>query len=185
VDAATRVEPAGRDRATGDGPLGRQLRLELFETSLPSLLRYADRNSMAHSREVRLPLLDRRVAELALSLPPEYVYRDRVSKSPLRDAVRDLVPEGVLARRDKTGFLTPQALWLAEPGARERIAELLLSPEARGRGLYEIDAVEGDLGEGSWRDPAGIWRAAVAELWLRRLAAWNGGTQKPAIANLS
>jgi asparagine synthase (glutamine-hydrolysing) len=172
VRAASRFEPAvdiGRD----GGPLGRQLRLELFETSLPPLLRYADRNSMAHSREVRLPLLDRRVAEFALSLPPEFVYRDRISKSPLRDAVRELVPAPVLNRQDKIGFLTPHAQWLSEPRARESIAELLLSPAARGRGLYATDAVEDDWRSGRWRDPAGIWRATFAELWLRRLSAWR------------
>jgi asparagine synthase (glutamine-hydrolysing) len=185
--AASRVEPANRWNGAG-GPLGRQLRLELFDTSLPPLLRYADRNSMAHSREVRLPLLDRRVAELALSLPPEFVYRDGITKSPLRDAVRDLVPAPVLARRDKVGYLTPEADWLAEPKVRRRIAEMLLDRNARGRELYEIDAVEEDLRAGKWRDPQGIWRATFAELWLRRLAVWKGDTKgdRPhVVANLS
>jgi asparagine synthase (glutamine-hydrolysing) len=171
--AAAAVEPAAIADGSDGGPLGRQLRLELFETSLPHLLRYADRNSMGHSREVRLPLLDRRVAELALSMPAGFLYRDRVTKSPLRDAVCDLVPAPVLARRDKTGFLTPQARWLAEPAARERIAELLLDPAARSRGLLRPAEVETDLRAGRWRDPGGIWRAVFAELWLRRLSAWR------------
>ena len=142
-------------------------------TSLPPLLRYADRNSMAHSREVRLPLLDRRVAELALSLPARFVYRNGVTKSPLRDAVRDLVPEDVLARRDKVGYLTPQASWLAAPAARERIGELLLDPGARSAPLVNRTVVEADLAAGRWRDPSAIWRALIAELWLRRLSAWR------------
>ncbi len=170
--AAARVEPADRWDGAG-GPLGRQLRLELFSTSLPPLLRYADRNSMAHSREVRLPLLDRRVAELALSLPARFVYRNGVTKSPLRDAVRDLVPEDVLARRDKVGYLTPQASWLAAPAARERIGELLLDPGARSAPLVNRTVVEADLAAGRWRDPSAIWRALIAELWLRRLSAWR------------
>jgi asparagine synthase (glutamine-hydrolysing) len=173
VERAIRFQPEPMEWARGTGPVGRQLRLELFETSLPHLLRYADRSSMAHSREVRLPLLDRRVAELALSLPPEFIYRDGVTKSPLRDAVRDLVPAPVLARRDKTGFLTPQSVWLQEPAALERIADLLLDPRARARELYDAAAVERDLSAGRWRDPAGIWRAAFAELWLRRLLRWT------------
>jgi asparagine synthase (glutamine-hydrolysing) len=182
VRAAARFEPEPLRWARGAGPVGRQLRLELFDTSLPHLLRYADRSSMAHSREVRLPLLDRRVAELALSMPPEFIYRGGVTKTPLRDAVRDIVPAPVLARRDKTGFLTPQAVWLREPAARERIAELLLDRQARGRGLYDTAAIEEDLGAGRWRDPAGIWRAAFAELWLRRLSAWARGPQLAPIA---
>jgi asparagine synthase (glutamine-hydrolysing) len=179
IRAAARFEPEPMKWARLTGPVGRQLRLELFETSLPHLLRYADRSSMAHSREVRLPLLDRRVAEFALALPPEFIYRGGVTKSPLRDAVRDLVPAPVLARRDKTGFLTPQSRWLSEPAARERIGELLLDPEARARGLYDPDAVDADLGSGRWRDPDAIWRAAFAELWLRRLAAWPRESRGP------
>jgi asparagine synthase (glutamine-hydrolysing) len=178
VEAAVRVEPVPMEWASRSGPLGRQLRLELFDTSLPHLLRYADRSSMAHGREVRLPLLDRRVAELALSLPPEFVYRDGITKRALRDAVRDLVPPAVLARRDKKGFLTPQERWLAEPGARERIGDLLLDAEARSRGLHDAGAIEADLHAGRWRDPNAIWRTFFAELWLRRLAAWPAGARE-------
>ena len=59
------------------GPLARELLRQSFHTSLPQLLRYADRNSMAHSREVRLPFLSRDVAEFGLSLPAGFVYRER------------------------------------------------------------------------------------------------------------
>ena len=72
---------------------------------------------MAHSREVRLPFLDRRIAELALSLPALFLYRNGVTKRVLRDAARGHVPESVLARRDKVGFEPPQARWLAEPAS--------------------------------------------------------------------
>ena len=92
-------------------PLRRELLRQTFHTSLPTLLRYADRSSMAFSREVRLPFLDRRVAEYALSLPPTVsVVWAGVRKAVLRDAVRGLVPDEVLARRDKVGFETPQRL---------------------------------------------------------------------------
>ena len=85
----------------------------------PQLLRYADRNSMAHSREVRLPFLGRAVAEFGLSLPAEFLYRDGVTKAVLRDAVRGLVPDSVLDRRDKVGFEPPQAAgWPSRRGDR-------------------------------------------------------------------
>jgi asparagine synthase (glutamine-hydrolysing) len=154
----------------GDG-LGSPLALELlrqsFHTSLPVLLRYADRDSMAHSREVRLPYLDRRIAEYALSLPPDFLYRRGLTKAVLRDAVRDLAPPEVLARSVKIGFETPQEQWLHEPAWVARIADVLLDPAARARGVYATDVIETDAQAGRWRDSDGIWRALSLELWLR------------------
>jgi hypothetical protein len=80
-----------------------------------------------------------------------------------------VVPDAVLARRDKVGFEPPQAAWLREPGFRARIGEVLLDPAAGARGLYDGQAIEADLAAGAWRVPAGIWRALNAEVWLREL----------------
>jgi asparagine synthase (glutamine-hydrolysing) len=151
-------------------PLRRQLLVQTFETSLPPLLRYADRSSMAWSREVRLPLLDRRVAELALSAPAGFLYRGGVSKRLLRDAGRGLVPDVVLDRRDKVGFEPPQRRWLGDEPLRSHVGELLLDDRARARPFYDPAAIEHDLRAGSWRDTDGIWRALSVELWLRTVA---------------
>ena len=145
----------------------RELLQESFVTSLPTLLRYADRSSMAHSREVRLPYLDRRVAEFALSLPPEFLCRDGVTKRILRDAARGFVPESILARRDKVAFEPPEARWLATAAWRARIADVLLDDQTRARGIYDSAAIEADLKTGAWRDHAAVWRAFCAELWRR------------------
>jgi asparagine synthase (glutamine-hydrolysing) len=166
VEHAVRV-PAPRidDRS----PLRRELLRQSFHTSLPPLLRYADRDSMAHSREVRLPLLDRRIAEFALSAPPEFLVGAGRRKRILRDAVRDVVPGTVLARRDKVGFEPPQARWLAS--LRDRAAEVLLDAGTRSRGLYDTEVIESDVRAGRWRDPAALWHALNLELWLRAPAA--------------
>jgi asparagine synthase (glutamine-hydrolysing) len=149
--------------------LRRQLVTQSFETSLPQLLRYADRSSMAWSREVRLPYLDRRIAELGLSLPSRYLYENGVTKRVLRDVGRGLVPDAVLDRRDKVGFEPPQKTWLSSEPFRAAIGEVLLDPKARARGLYDTAAVEQDLRAGSWRDHASLWRTLNVELWLREL----------------
>ena len=115
ADAAARVRPPSMTGDGPQGPLARELLRQSFHTSLPQLLRYADRNSMAHSREVRLPFLSRAVAEFGFSLPAAFVYRDGVTKAVLRDAVRGIVPATILARSDKVGFETPQSQWLSEP----------------------------------------------------------------------
>jgi asparagine synthase (glutamine-hydrolysing) len=149
------------------GALRQELVSETFVTSLPMLLRYADRDSMAHSREVRLPFLDRRIAEFAFSLPADFLYRDGVTKSVLRDAARDLVPSEILARRDKLAFGPPQDAWLASREWQTRVAQLLLDRDALGAALYDRSAIEADLRRGKWRDSRAVWRLLSVELWLR------------------
>jgi asparagine synthase (glutamine-hydrolysing) len=87
----------------------------LVQTSLPMLLRYEDRNSMAHSIESRVPFLTTRLVEFVLSLPEEYLIApDGISKSVFRQAMRGVVPDVILDRRDKIGFATPEQRWLSK-----------------------------------------------------------------------
>jgi asparagine synthase (glutamine-hydrolysing) len=88
-----------------------------------------------------------------------------LTKRVLRDAVRDLVPAEVLARRDKVGFEPPQAQWLGSQTGRAWAAEVLLDPAARDSGVSDVAAVETDLRAGAWRDPDALWRAMNVELW--------------------
>jgi asparagine synthase (glutamine-hydrolysing) len=149
----------------------RELLLETFVTSLPPLLRYADRSSMAHAREVRLPYLDRRVAEFALSLPTDFLCHRNVTKRILRDAARGFVPDRILARGEKIAFEPPERRWLSTPAWRERVAAVLLDPATLARGVYDAGAIEQDLRAGSWRDHGAIWRAFCAETWRHTFAA--------------
>jgi asparagine synthase (glutamine-hydrolysing) len=169
ADGVGRPTPAGPG-AAGSSPLRRELLRQTFHTSLPELLRYADRDSMAHGREARLPFLDRRVAEFALSLPPHFLHRGGVRKAILRDAVRGTVPDVVLERRVKVGFEPPQAAWMRDGAFMSRIAEVVLDPAARGGVLYDRGAMEADVRAGRWRDPKAAWRIFNLELWLESLA---------------
>lgn len=80
---------------------------------LVELLRYADRNSMAHSREVRLPFLDHNLVEFVFKLPERLLVRDGWTKWILREAFRGVVPEEITNRVDKLGYMPPQQKWLA------------------------------------------------------------------------
>ena len=89
----------------------------LTRTSLPMLFRYEDRNSMAWSIESRVPFLTPALAEFVLSLPEEYLISpDGVTKHVFREAMRGIVPDAILDRRDKIGFATPEKKWLQELG---------------------------------------------------------------------
>jgi len=83
-----------------------------FENYLPALLHVEDRISMAFSIETRLPLLDHRIAEYALRLPGYLKINNFNSKYILREAVKDILPETILKRRSKAGFVPPLKIWL-------------------------------------------------------------------------
>jgi len=109
--ASTPSRILGRFRSALHNDLYQTLRC----TVLPLLLRFADRNSMAFSREVRLPFLDPRVVEFLFAIPEEQKIRGTVTKVILRRAMSGLVPDKILRRTDKIGFETPEAEWLRGP----------------------------------------------------------------------
>lgn len=83
---------------------------------LPALLRYEDRNSMAFSVESRTPFMDYRLMEFTLGLPEELVYRNGERKYILRKSFRGIVPDAILDRRDKMGFVSAEERWMKEEG---------------------------------------------------------------------
>lgn len=85
--------------------------LKYFSNDLQTLLRYEDRNSMAFSRESRLPFLDYRLVEFILSLPTHQRFRHTQTKWVLRKAMKNINIETILNRKDKTGFATPEKEW--------------------------------------------------------------------------
>lgn len=85
----------------------------IMSRGLPSLLRHGDRNSMAFSIESRVPFLTLPLAEFLLSLPENYLISDKgVTKHVFREAMRGIVPDSHLDRKDKIGFATPEYTWL-------------------------------------------------------------------------
>jgi asparagine synthase (glutamine-hydrolysing) len=86
--------------------------LDVTSTSLPSLLRFEDKNSMAHGIETRLPFLDYRLVEMALALPVDYKIHDGWSKWLLRQAMFGNMPDSIVWRKNKIGFEAPEAIWL-------------------------------------------------------------------------
>ena len=87
-----------------------------FNTSLPSLLQYEDRNSMAFSIESRVPFLDHRLVEFVFSLNDDDKFSQGITKKILRHSLKDILPEKIAGRMDKKGFVTPGEIkWLRGP----------------------------------------------------------------------
>ncbi len=90
---------------------------------LEELLRHADRNSMAHGREVRLPFLSHELVEFVFSLPAHFKIRNGRTKWLLRQNMTQQLPENIAWRKDKIGFEPPQKLWMQDARVTDMIHE--------------------------------------------------------------
>lgn len=103
-------------------PLPQALAGDVTRYNLPALLKYEDKNSMRFSVEARVPFTDYRLMECALRIPAGYKMYRGWRKFILRKAVEDLLPADIVWRKDKIGFATPEAKWLAGmPEVRESV----------------------------------------------------------------
>ena len=90
-----------------------EMRLDMItSTNLPMLLRYEDRNSMAFGIESRVPFLDHKLVEFALSLPVDFMLKDGETKKILTSSLRNELPDQILQRKDKIGFQAAEKKWL-------------------------------------------------------------------------
>jgi asparagine synthase (glutamine-hydrolysing) len=174
-DWRRRVGPARSARHAPRSSLKDERRAAILETSLPALLRYEDRNSMAFSVEARTPYLDYRLVERAQALPASDLIRDGWTKAILREAMAGVVPDPVRWRRDKLGFATPERRWLREiaPQVREWLGT---GSRLRG-GRLEADGLAAWLAapDDELARRPGLWRLVSAELWLRHVESARAG----------
>ena len=135
--------------------------------SLPQLLRYEDKNSMAFSRETRLPFLDYRLVELIHSLPAEMKINRGVTKKVMRDAMDGSVPDRIRTRHDKIGFETPEVEWFRNE-LHPFITDILNSNCFSERPYWDCDQVKAAYERLVERKGTGsnIWRFLSVELWL-------------------
>ncbi len=112
-----------KERAYPSNYLKHKLVSDLCGLPLQTLLRYADRNAMAHSVEVRLPFLNHQMAEWMVSLPDEFLLHEGWFKYVLRVSAQNYLPEKVVWRKRKIGYEPPQKKWLTSGIAQEKIKE--------------------------------------------------------------
>ncbi len=138
-------------------------------TYLPGdLLVKMDIASMAHSLEVRSPLLDHEFMELCAGFPGEWKLSGGTTKKLFKDALRPWLPDHLLDR-PKRGFGVPLDTWLRGP-LRDLPREILLDPSALERGFFREEYVRGmieDHVEGARNNANRLWALIQLELWLR------------------
>ncbi len=134
---------------------------------LPLYLRVEDRNSMAHSIEVRVPFLDHRLVGLLFGLRAHWKLHGPWNKYVLREAMRGRIPESVRSRVDKMGFPTNSREWFRGP-LYERLREVIHDRAFREQGLLRVDALTGALEQhraGTGAHAGKLFAAAQFHLW--------------------
>ncbi len=167
-ELANKIDHANqRDLDNSFNPLSRALKDDALHAHLPTLLRYGDRNSMAHSLEVRLPFCDHRIIEFSLSLDPDQLMGKTQTKYLLRKAMADILPRSIHTRWNKQGFLPPQQNWL-KGELRPLIADLVSSAAFSNRGYWKVGWWQNILtrlqnGEAHLATP--LWKVFISEMW--------------------
>jgi asparagine synthase (glutamine-hydrolysing) len=150
--------------------LAQQQYVDIKTYLVDDILTKVDRMSMAASLEARVPLLDHRIVEFALSLPPHMKLRRGRTKVILRDAMRGRLPEMVL-NKPKEGFSIPLKHWLR--GALQPLMmDLLAADCVQRRGYFEPQTVSRWVSEhlqGRANHSHRLWTLMVFELWHRQV----------------
>ncbi len=134
-----------------------------FKTLLPALLQVEDRVSMAHGLESRVPFLDHEIVEFAATMPADVKFKDGTMKQVLKNAMRPVLPESILERKDKMGFPTPVTEWLKNE-AYEFAQDVFSSKAALTRELVDNRSVLAGL-EKEPRFGRKAWGLLCLELW--------------------
>jgi len=137
-----------------------------LKTLLPALLHVEDRMSMAVSVESRVPILDYRIVELASKMPPAMKFAGGKTKAMLIKAVKNILPQEIINRKDKMGFPTPINNWLSGD-LKGYALDILTSQAARNRGYLNINAIEKQINL-SGKFTRDLWGALNLEMWHRK-----------------
>jgi asparagine synthase (glutamine-hydrolysing) len=157
------------NRTEGWDPLSRVQYVDIKTFLVDDILTKVDRASMAHSLEVRVPLLDHEFMEFAATLPASYKLRGSTQKYILKKALRNLLPEETM-NRTKMGFSVPLARWLRGE-LRPLFEERMFAKDAFVGELFDVAPIR------TWWDrhqsgasdfSTELWALLVLESWGRR-----------------
>jgi asparagine synthase (glutamine-hydrolysing) len=158
--------------APGSSVLERQS-LDVQKFSVPALLHYEDRMSMAWAKEIRVPFLDYRLVELLMSVPIEMKLREGWTKYIFRKAMEPYLPPEVAWRKDKQGFVNPQSQWLKKE-LKDKVLEFFQEESSifrkgiinRSKLIQQYDLFcQNNNGTVHYRD---IFNPLALEVWLRK-----------------
>jgi len=153
---------------TKPNSLDEHLRADVQLLSLPALLRFEDRNSMAHSIEARVPFLDHRLVEFLFKIPEKMKVRGIATKYVLRQAFQDDLPELILNRKDKIGFkAAPNLTFNLINKAHLNLLENQTDYEKRWFVMEDLERIFHSSNHGI-SDEFNLWRIINVKIWARQ-----------------
>jgi asparagine synthase (glutamine-hydrolysing) len=171
------VETGRQDGSLLHGMLAAEMHGYMANT----LLRDSDVMSMSQSLELRVPMLDHKLAELVYGLPADWFFRWGRPKSLLSDAVADVVPTWIRLRR-KAYFNLPLGSWVKK-ALEDELKEAVSAEAVERRGVFRPESARGYrqrfLETGS--HPYKAWMLAVFEWWARNVEAQTGVRLEPPV----
>jgi len=141
---------------------------QLFYTSLPLLLHWEDRDSMAHSVESRVPFLDYRLVEFIFNLPDEFKIQMGITKKVFRESMGSILPEKIRIRKDKMGFVTAEENWVTQK-MPECFQEMLKNSIECSHGIIKKESLAqlNSMIEGKTPYSSMIWRVICFGRWMK------------------
>ena len=168
--------PEGLTRLTdgsngGEVDLNRVLAIDLASYLPGAVLTKVDRCSMAHGLEVRPPMLDDRLVDLAFSLPADAKLHGSQTKAALKRAAEGILPKRIIHRRKK-GFAIPLARWLQGP-LRDRLNDVVEGGAIWSAGMLNRQTFrrwQGEHQANAVDRSKPLWALMVLNDWYDRLA---------------
>lgn len=170
--SATEVLRRHAEASPTDHPLSRIQYMDMKTYLVGDILTKVDRASMAHSLEVRVPLLDHKLVEWMSGLPPEYKLSGTEGKSILKKSMEKYLPNEVLYRK-KMGFSVPLAAWFRGP-LKERVRTSILSPTMLESGIFNpvfLKQLVEQHQSGRRDNSASIWTLLMFEAFYRNVSS--------------
>lgn len=142
---------------------------DTFRSSLPSLLRYEDKNTMRFSIEGRVPFVDKELLKFLFSLDESAIIHDGWNKRILRESMDGILPDMISKRRNKIGFTTPEGEWFRTIAPQLR--EIFASPSFAARPYFDAPSVlalfDDYIAHPENHGTLMFWRLLNVELWMR------------------
>jgi asparagine synthase (glutamine-hydrolysing) len=181
--AAVEVLKRHAARAPSDHPLSLIQYLDLKTYLVGDINTKVDRASMAHSLEVREPLMDHPLVEWLSNLPPEFKLRNGEGKLLLKKALEPYLPREILYR-PKMGFAVPLAKWFRGP-LREPVRTAVLGPVLAETGWFDqgyLRRLVDDHQSGLRDYSTPLWALLMFESFLRNVMGRRSTSEAPAAA---
>jgi asparagine synthase (glutamine-hydrolysing) len=142
----------------------------MMSTSIQTLLHFEDRNAMGSSLESRVPFLDHPLAEFLFSLPPSFKLHKHLGKYIHRKAMEGIVPNEVIQRKDKVGYLAPGEFFWMKNEMKAFFENILNSSDFKNRDIYNHHTITKkykNMLAGKTGDEKLLWNILSLEIWFK------------------